>query len=242
MKKKTAGEKRAGGIETCMKLWESCPLFEGFSPADIPLLLRCLGVFKRSYEKGECILDVEQELVSVCVFLEGTAHVHQESDFGGRNLVMELGAGEVFGEAALCAGYHKSHFRIVAATQCEVMYIHMDRILHPNAPICPFRNRLVENLLKRVSKKNVDLGEKLDIVSRRSLRERVRIYLSRQARLNGSSKFDISFSRQDLADYLNVDRSALSRELCRMKEEGLIEFAKNSFSLAEAFPSGIDAT
>lgn len=70
----------------------------------------------------------------------------------------------------------------------------------------------------------------------------MRIYLSRQARLNGSSKFDISFSRQDLADYLNVDRSALSRELCRMKEEGLIEFAKNSFSLAEAFPSGIDAT
>ncbi len=233
-------ENKVWNVSVCMRLWESCPLFEGFSPGDIPLALRCLEAFRREYEKGECILDVEQEFFAVGIFLEGKAYVHREDDLGGRNLIMELRAGEIFGEAVLCAGYSKSLFRIVAASPCEVMFIRMERILNPTLPICPFRSRLVENLLKWISKKSIDLGEKLDIVSQRSLRDRIRIYLSRQARTNGSSEFSIPFSRQDLADYLNVDRSALSRELCRMKDEGMIDFRKNRFRLAETLSSDFE--
>ena len=219
-------------LSMCLRLWEKSPLFKGFSLTEVPSALQCLQAFSRQYEKGECVLDVEQDLDAAGILLEGTAYIHKDSDLGTRNLVVELGPGDMFGEAAVCAGVRKSPFRVLSATFCEVLYIRMDRVVRPALPVCPFRSRLVENLLRWISQKNLDLNEKLDTLSHRSLRDRIKSYLSRQARINGSSEFAIPFSRNDLADYLNVDRSALSRELCRMKKEGLIEFEKNRFFLS----------
>ncbi len=234
-----AGKGSVDDAKMCMSLWEKSPLFEGLLPSEIPPVLRCLDAFRRRYEKGVCILDVGDELFAVGILFEGEAHIHKDDGAESRNLVMELRAGDMFGETALCAGIRKSPFRVTAASVCEVLFLRMDRILQPTVPPCRFRSRLVENLLKWIAEKNLELGEKLDIVSRRSLRDRIRVYLSRQAELNGSPEFRIPFSRRDMADYLYVDRSALSRELSRMKEEGLIDFERNRFRLGGAFSSGV---
>lgn len=151
-----------------------------------------------------------------------------------RFIFSELESGEIIGETALRLEQEPSGYEAVAGSACRVLFIKINKIVRPGQATCHLRSRIIENMLTLLLENNRSMYQKLDLVSHKSLRERIIHYFSLQAQKNNSPVFEIPFSRNDLADYLTVDRSALSRELQRMAQDGLIRFTRNQFELLKA--------
>ena len=214
-------------------IFKKVPLFEGIPHDSIKKMLGCLGTAVKSYEKDEILLQAGSAVTGIGIVLEGCAQIIKEDVYGHRSIMANIQAGDIFGEVFVCAGLKKSPVAVVAATDTVVMFIGFDRIVTvcPNA--CSFHTTLIQNMLRLIAGKNLMLNKKIDYLLIRNLRERLSAYLLERSKLTGSAQFDIPFDRSELADYLNAERSALSRELGRMKDEGLIDFYKNSFKLID---------
>jgi CRP-like cAMP-binding protein len=209
------------------------PLFEKIPQDGIEKMLGCLGAAVKCYEKDEILLQAGSAVTGIGIVLGGSAQIIKVDVYGRRSIMANIQAGDIFGEVFVCAGLKKSPVAVVAATGTVVMFIGFDRIVTvcPNA--CGFHTTLIQNMLRLIAGKNLMLNKKIDYLLIKSLRERIAAYLLERSKLIGSAQFDIPFDRSELADYLNAERSALSRELGRMKDEGLIDFYKNSFKLID---------
>ena len=170
----------------------------------------------------------------VGLVLMGEAHVMREDVFGNRTILTHLGRGDLFGEAYACAKMKRLPVTVSAVTESEIMFIDCKRILTTCTSACVFHTRLIENLMSVLAGKNILLMRKLEHISRRTTRDKLHSYLTEQARIAGRRDFSVPFNRQEMADYLCVERSAMSAELGRMRDEGLIEFEKNRFRLLES--------
>jgi CRP-like cAMP-binding protein len=212
---------------------KTCPLFEGISEADLELLLACLSSRRRNYSKGNFIFSAGQRPGEVGVILTGSAHILKEDFRGNRNLLAEIRAGDLFAEGIVCAGVEKFPVSVVAQEDTDALLLDYRRIITSCRSACVFHRRLIENMLRVLARKNMLLVDKMEHITKRTTREKLLSYLARQAELNGTLEFDIPFDRRMLADYLSVDRSALSDELSKMRNAGLIAFRKNHFALSE---------
>lgn len=206
-------------------------LFNNISAHDLPSMLSCLGVKNKPYKKGNIILNAEDNVDHVGIVLQGAVLIVKEDFAGNRSIVDRIGQYETFGEAFACAGIQKSPVTIVAAESSEIMWIQFRRIINTCSINCMFHAKLIENMMKLLAIKNLQMNQKLEITSKRNIRDKLMAYLILQAKEAGSFDFIIPLSRSELADYLYVDRSALSRELCKMRDEGLIEFNKCHFCI-----------
>ncbi len=206
-------------------------LFCGISAEEVGPMLDCLQVRERSFRKGERIVAMGDIVRAAGLVLSGEVLVERTDVWGARSILATVGAGSLFAEAYACAPECPSMVDAVAARECTVLFLNIDRILRLCPSACPCHTRLVRNLLSDLAEKNLRLTNKIAHTAPKSIRGRVLAYLSSQARMAGSSSFTIPFSRQELADYLNVDRSALSNELGKMQREGLLSFKKNRFVL-----------
>lgn len=207
------------------------PLFFGIQEADLPPMLHCLGSFTRSYAKGAFLSFAAEELTCVGVVLQGAVHMIKEDIGGNKTVLAVIKQGELFGETFVCGDHKTVELTFFAATACRVLFLPFHKVLRSCRMTCVHHHRLIENMVGLIAAKNVMLIEKIEIISQKSLRDKILTYLSLQARRAQSSYFDIPLSRLALAEYLCADRSALSRELSRMQEEGLLDFDKNSFHL-----------
>lgn len=207
------------------------PLFRGVSPGDMPGLLRCLGARRQSFREQEIILLAGQPARFVGVMLSGAAQVVREDFAGGRNIIAEVTAGNLFAESYVCSRAESLPVSVVAAADCKVLWIDYARAIAPCSGACPFHARLVENMMRILASKNLLLSRKIEDISRRTTREKLLSYLTDEASAHGSNEFGIPFSRQELADYLCVDRSAMSGELGRMRDDGLLRFHGSRFVL-----------
>jgi CRP-like cAMP-binding protein len=142
---------------------------------------------------------------------------------------VELGG--LFGEAFACAGAENLPVGVMAAEESEILLMNHERMLTSCPSACAFHTALIRNLTRILAEKNVILTQKLEHVTRRTTREKLLSYLSARAKLAKGNVFDIPFSRQELADYLSVERSAMSAELSRMRNEGLLRYKRNHFEL-----------
>ncbi|MBR4940525.1 MAG: Crp/Fnr family transcriptional regulator [Clostridia bacterium] len=206
-------------------------LFSGVEQAEIEKMLGCLRAEKRSYKKGEyvfCRGDIQNH---VCVLLEGELIVQNDDYWGNRTVTGMVMPGDLFGEISATPGANEVINDIVAVKESSVAFFDVVRMLSVCSSACGHHTAVVQNLFFSVSEKNISLEKKLDHVSRRTTREKLLSYLSEEAKRSGSPKFQIPFNRQQLADYLFVDRSALSNELCKMRDDGLLRFEKNRFEL-----------
>lgn len=210
---------------------QKVPLFAGISAPDLPALMACLSATVRSYEKDETIFMAGQPATSVGIVISGSAHVLNEDFMGNRTIIAALGEGELFGESMACAHVERLPVSVVATEKCRAMLIDYRRIVSTCPSSCSFHNRLIANMLTIVASKNVILNQKVEIISRRSTREKLIAYLSAQAQRAGSNSFTIPFRRQDLADFLCVERSAMSAALSKLQKEGMIKTSKNKFEL-----------
>lgn len=209
----------------------ACPLFEGIPADKLPGLLDCLQAQRRSFGKGETIFAAGQPASQVGVVLTGEVQLWQEDFFGNRTIYNRFGPGEIFGEVYAFSVSSHAPASAVAVQPTEALLIDRARLLGRGGCVGPYHLPLVENLTELLAKRGLYLSEKLSVLSRRTLREKLLAYLSQQARQAGKCRFVIPYSRQELADYLAVDRSALSKELSRMRQEGLVDYRRNEFSL-----------
>ncbi len=206
-------------------------LFENIKETELPAMLNCLGAVTREFQKSEFIFIEGSELKQIGVVIEGTVHMVKEDVWGEKTILTSMESGEIFGESFVCGEYDSSSVSFQAATDCKILCLSFHRVLCSCSKSCVYHHKLIENMVTLIAHKNVKLMNKMEILSKKSIRERVLTWLSQQVQLNGSEKFESPLGRIELADYLCVDRSALTRELSRMKADGLLNYDKNTFSM-----------
>jgi CRP-like cAMP-binding protein len=208
----------------------SSHLFKGISNKDIKSLMPCLTATKKKYKKNETIINEGAHLNTACLLLSGSAHIERIDFSGTRNIVNALTPGDVFGESYAASSLPVS-VSVISDADTTVLFLNMTGIIHMCGNACPFHSKLLENLLRIMSVRNLNLNDKITIITQKSLRAKIMMYLNEISKRSGSTYFDIPFSRQQLADYLNADRSALSSALSSLKADGVIDFQKNHFRI-----------
>lgn len=207
------------------------PLFENMTERQISELLSCMMPKIKSFRMGESMLREQTEVCEIGLLLSGTALASQTDVSGKRSVAAKLAPGSVFGDV-LAAGEHlKSPVSVIAVEPGAVMFLPYDRVLRRCANVCEAHSLLLENLLKSIAEKYFSLQARIDCLVKPTLREKLLQYLYIQAEHSGAEVFSIPFDRAAMADYLNTDRSALSRELSRLKTEGVLDYYKNSFRI-----------
>ncbi len=207
------------------------PLFEGIKETEFSTLISCLAAKVRKYEKNEYVFRNGEHVDSIGLVLIGSVRVMHE-DFWGKTMILaHIEKGGVFGEAFSCADVEKLPVSVVAAEPLEVMLINIKRIVNTCGAACSFHTVLIKNMINLLARKNIMLTEKIQHITRRNTREKLLSYLSSQSKSANSHSFSIPFSRQELADYLSVERSAMSSELSKMRNEGILSFDRNRFEL-----------
>ncbi len=205
-------------------------LFAGIKEDEIESMLSCLQARSEHYIKGEYVLRCGQPHNSISVLVEGQLHIQHDDYWGNRSIISTVDIGDMFGEA-YATGSEALLNDVVAIEDSTVIHLDVNRVLTVCSNSCRFHSLIVHNLFYAISEKNRRLVGKLGHMSKRSTREKLLSYLSEQAQKQNSASFVIPFNRQQLADFLSVDRSAMSNELCKMRDDGLIRFEKNQFTL-----------
>ena len=206
-------------------------LFSGVGEEDISSLLSCLGTRKKEYKKGEYILREGEHISDIFILVEGKIHIQKDDYWGNRSILSVISVGEMFGEGYAAPESGALLNDVVAVEDSSVIFFDVKRILTTCSSACRFHNMIVQNMFFAISDKNRKLVQKLGHMSGRTTRMKLISYLSEEAKRQGSSTFTVPFNRQQLADYLCVDRSALTRELVKMKEDGLIDYDRNCFRI-----------
>ena len=206
-------------------------LFRGVSPGEIETMLGCLGAETRCYAKGETIYRAGDVVSAIGLVLSGRASIEIDDVWGNKSILDHVQPGQVFAESYACVPGEPLMNSVVAAEHTEILFLDVSRVLHICGNACGFHNKLVRNLLFIASRKNLNLSRRSILTSAKSIRSRLLSYLSYEATARGSREFTIPFNRQQLADYLNVDRSAMSNELGKMQKDGLIEVDRSHFRL-----------
>ena len=206
-------------------------LFDGLGEEEISAMLGCLQAKQYSYKKGEYVFRQGECLSNITVLVEGNLHIQKDDYWGNRSIINTVGVGEMFGEAYAAPGSGTLLNDVVAVEDSTVIFFDVRRILTVCSSACKFHSMVVQNLFFAISEKNRRLVQKLGHMAKRSTREKLISYLSEEAKRQNSGTFTIPFNRQQLADFLSVDRSAMSNELCKMRDDGLLTFEKNRFTL-----------
>lgn len=208
-----------------------CPLFNHISDENLPKALSCLGAKQISCIKGETIFSEGDTAKYIGIVLRGSVQLVRVDYYGNRSILTSIEPPQLFGEAFACAELASLPIDAVAAEDTEVILIDAAKISAQCTNICTFHRQLILNLLNIVSKKNIVLHQKIEITSRRSTREKLMAYLLMQAKKAHSNTFSIPYDRQELADYLGVERSGLSAEISKLRNEKVIECRKSTFTL-----------
>lgn len=209
----------------------SAPLFSGVSDSELTAMLACLKAEKKSFPKEAFVLQTGDTAASIGLVLLGTVLVIQEDIWGNRNILSKAGPGQTFAAAYACAPGSRLNVSVVADTPITVLFLNVERILTVCPSACSCHSHMIRNLLGELAVKNLQFSEKLTHVGQRSTRSKIMSYLSAEAQRLGTYELDIPFSRQQLADYLCVERSGLSLELGKMKKDGLLDYHKSHFVL-----------
>ena len=208
----------------------SCPLFANMEPDEITGLLKCLGVEKKKFSKNRMVFTAGDEIQSVGILLEGKLQILKEDFWGNRMILAQLEPGELFGEAFVCGRIKELPVTILAADDSRILLLDYARVITSCPASCEHHSRLIRNMVQILARKTIEMNRKIEIVTQRTIREKVLAYLSGQA-LQRGNPFDLPFNRQEMADYLAVDRSALSNELGKLQKEGRIRFQRNHFQI-----------
>lgn len=215
------------------KLVKRTALFDGIEENEMAAMLDCLSATTKSYKKGQIIYRPGDTISSVGAVLSGSVHIIKEDFWGNRSILSQLGAGQLFGETYAALPSAPLEVSVYAAESCEVLFLDIRKIISACPSACEFHARLTRNLLAVTAQRNLLLTRKLEYMAQRTTREKLLAYLSAESQRRKSAAFEIPFNRQQLADYLSVDRSAMSNELCKLRNEGILRFERNRFELLQ---------
>ena len=208
-------------------------LFRGIGEGEIEELLLCLGAHERSFQKGDTIFRAGSPVDEFGIVVKGAVNLVVNLYWGNSIIFGHVGKGEVFAENYAAVPGKELVCDVVACEDTRVLFLKMQSVMTTCRMGCAYHNRIIQNMLRISARKNLNMSSRMMHTASKSLRERLLSYLSEQALEHGSAQFTIPFNRKQLADYLAVNRSAMSNELSKMREEGLITFRKNKFILNE---------
>lgn len=218
-------------MEKYIPILKQTQLFAGVDENEIAGMLKCLQAKHHNYKKGEYIFRQGAYLNNITILVKGNVHIQRDDYWGNRSIINMVGIGEMFGESYAIPDGGVLLNDVIAVEDSTVIFLNVKRILTLCSSACDFHSMVVQNLFFAISEKNRKLVQKLGHMSKRSTREKLISYLSEEAKRQNSNSFIIPFNRQQLADFLSVDRSAMSNELCKMRDDGLLLFEKNKFTL-----------
>lgn len=218
-------------MEQYKEILAKVKLFEDIDWDELKHLLVCLQYKVKKYEKNMYIVQEGEEIHYPGIILSGKVEITKESLAGNKSILTFLQVAELFGEVMVCTSKKKSLVNVVATENTEVLYINFNKIINSCSNNCNFHTKLISNMLKLISEKNVALNLKMDYLLIKNMREKLATYLFYKYKENKSLSFNININRNELAHYLNVSRSSMCRELSRMKDEGIIDYYKDSFKI-----------
>lgn len=213
------------------EILKKCTLFEGIGDDELTEKLSCLNAKVKQYGKNQVIISEGQRVTDIGIVLSGAVQIVSVDYFGNRNIVTQIEPSHIFGEAFVCAEVMSVPISAAASEDSEIMLIDGNRIMCPCCNSCEFHKQLIANLMKNLALKNLTLNRKIEITSKRTTREKLMTYLMWQAKSRGSDSFTIPYDRQELADFLQVDRSGLSAEISKLRREGILKCDRSRFTL-----------
>ena len=224
-------QQKEKNMENFLNILKNCPLFEHIDDESLIRMLKCLGARCETYEKKSTVLQEGITVKHLGIVLSGSVQIIQIDYYGNRSIISTVTEGQLFAEAFACADVTSLPVSIVANERSNIMLIDCDHILHTCKNGCGFHQQMIYNLMKDMAQKTIDFHKRIEVTSKRTTREKLLTYLSIVSKEKGSSRFDIPFDRQELADYLEVDRSGLSAEISKLRNEGVLKSNKSHFVL-----------
>ncbi len=218
-----------------MKEWlpflRKARLFAGVGDEALLTMLSCLKASLQRYSRGDYVLRQGDYLRNLNLLIQGRLHIQREDYWGNLGLLQELRPGELFGEAYAVPDSGPLLNDVIATQDSVILSFDSQRVLSTCPSACPYHTQLIKNLFYTISERNRSLVQKLGYLSQRSIRDKLLAYLSDQAQKQNSSTITLPFNRQQLADFIAVDRSALSNQLAKLRREGVLDYKKNEFTL-----------
>ncbi|MEN6348637.1 MAG: Crp/Fnr family transcriptional regulator [Syntrophomonas sp.] len=208
-------------------------LFQDIASDDLNTMFNCLQPKLGKFKKNSYIAVTGDHFESLGILLSGQAALIKENAAGDRLMMAILKPGDIFGESAVFSGKSVWPATVVAQEPCQVMFLPKQKILGECANLCSWHHTIIENMLKDISDKVIRLNEKIDYLSMKSMRGKLSSFLLEQYKMNGQPEFLLPMKRNELADFLNVSRPSMSRELCRMRDEGVIDFNRSSIQIKD---------
>ncbi|MBQ8537524.1 MAG: Crp/Fnr family transcriptional regulator [Clostridia bacterium] len=223
-------------MEKFLPVLHQCALFAGIAEKEIIGLLRCMSAHIQKSVKGQTILAEGDKAGRLGVLLAGTAQISRTDYYGNRSIIARLEPGDLFAEAIAYAGIPVMPVSVTALEDAAVLLMDAQRFAQPCGKGCGFHQQMITNLIKVLAAKNLICNQKIEVTSKRSTREKLLAYLLLQAKQTGKSTFTIPYNRQELADYLEVDRSGLSNEISKLRQEGVLACTRSTFELLAQQP------
>ena len=218
-------------MEKFLKILKKCPLFLEIEEKSLLRMLVCLGAKIKTFDKKSAIIDEGEPAKNIAILLSGKANVIGIDYYGNRNIISRVMPSDIISEDFACAEVDAVPITVIAEDVCEVMFVDCSHIMHTCQNNCGFHGQMIFNLMKNLAKKSVSFQEKIEITSKRTTREKLLTYLEMESKKRGKRSFEIPFDRQELSDYLEVNRSGLSAEISKLRDEGVLESNKRSFRL-----------
>lgn len=213
---------------------KSTELFRNIEASEITSLLSCLSAKVETFDKKQFIFSEGDKVETVGIVLSGQVQVIKEDFYGNKNIVSVFEPGDLFAETFVCSDVKTLPVSVVCAAESEIMFVDFKKLITTCGNSCGFHHRLILNMLRILANKNILLNQKMELTSKRTTREKLLAYLSAEAKKTSSAEFDIPMNRQELADFLSVERSAMSAELSKLRDENALKFTKNHFVLSAA--------
>lgn len=218
-------------MEQYYQALKNCALFRRIGEKEFGHLMECLGAQVKSYKAEECVFLSGQVINYIGIVLTGLVEIMKENLAGNKHIVAFLGPSDMFAEGIVCTVKRISPVTVQVKQDAKILFIPYERIIKSCGNSCIFHISLIQNMMVVLGEKNVNLNRKLELLTLKGMREKIASYLIGESNERGSSMFQILLNRTELADYLNVSRTSMCRELARMKDEGLIDYYGNSFKL-----------
>lgn len=216
-------------MEQYFQVAKESPLFTDFSSKDFSSIFTCLGAFIKKYEKKEVIFLAGDKINHIGLVISGSVKIIQEDNQANESILTEVGVGDTFAEIFACSNTSCSPVTAITREKSEILFLDYHKILNICSNSCVFHRKLIDNLLKMIAHKCLILNEKVTILSKRNIREKIFSFLQYMGK--GEKKVKIEFNREEMANFICVDRSALSAELSKMQKEGILLYHKNEFQI-----------
>lgn len=218
-------------MENYNAVLSKCALFKNIKIDQYEPLLSCLNSYIKTFKNDEYIFFAGNEVNYIGVVLTGSAEIIKENPAGSKHILSFIGPSHIFGEGIVCTAFRISPVTIRVKEDSKMLFIPYERIIHSCGSACSFHLQIIQNMMMILGEKNLYLNTKIELLSLKGMREKIATYLLNESKEQNSLTFQIIPNRNELADYLNVSRTSMCRELARMKELNIIDYYQNSFKI-----------